>query len=124
MAGAISFFSMKNNPRFLVRLLAIVGIILAGCATQNGDWNRRVGNFTYQQAVNEFGPPAKQETLADGRITVEWVSRYNVSATSPEMDSNFYEHSASLDHTDDATREGKLRLTFSTNNVLTSWSKD
>jgi coenzyme F420-reducing hydrogenase delta subunit len=115
---------MKNNPRFPIRLLAIVGIILAGCATQNGDWNRRVGNFTYQQAVNELGQPAKQETLADGRVTVEWISRYNVRATSPEMDNNFYDHSASLAHIDDATRESTLSLTFSTNNVLTSWSKD
>ena len=115
---------MKTKLGFPVRLLAIVGIILAGCATQNADWNRRVGNFTYQQAVGELGPPASQETLADGQVTVEWVSRYNVSATSPEMDSGFYDHSASLARTDDATRESRLRLTFSTNNVLTRWSKD
>jgi hypothetical protein len=117
-------FTMKTNFRFPVCVLAIVGITFAGCATQNADWNRRVGNFTYQQAVGELGPPASQETLPDGHVTAEWVSRYNVSATSPEMDSGFYDHAASFAHTDDATRESRLRLTFSTNNVLTRWSKD
>lgn len=115
---------MKINFSLPVFALAIAGIIFAGCAAQNADWNRRVGKFTYQQAVGELGQPASQETLADGQVTVEWVSRYNVSATSPEMDSGFYDHSASLARTDDITRESRLRLTFTTNNVLTRWSKD
>jgi len=115
---------MKINIRRVVHLLAIAGFIGAGCAAQDANWNRRVGNFTYQQAVGELGPPATRETLADGRVTVEWVSRYSASASSPEMDNNFYDHSASFAHTDDATRESRLRLTFTTNNILTSWSKD
>ena len=115
---------MKTNCCLLVLLLAIVGGSGTGCATQAEHWNRRVGHFTYQQAVSELGSPATQETLADGHVTAEWVSRYSVSATSPEMDSNFYDHSASLAHTEDTARESKLRLTFTTNNILTSWSKD
>lgn len=115
---------MKIHLILTVLLLAIAGIIGAGCATQDAKWNQRIGHFTYQQAVSELGQPATRETLADGRVSVEWVSRYNTSATSPEMDSNFYEHAASFAHTDDATGESRLNLTFSTNNILTGWSKD
>jgi hypothetical protein len=115
---------VKTHFILAILLLALAGITGAGCVTQDKKWNQRVGHFTYQQAVNELGQPATRETLADGRVSVEWVSRYNTSATSPEMDSNFYEHAASFAHTDDATGESRLNLIFSTNNILNSWSKD
>jgi hypothetical protein len=104
--------------------LATVAAAIAGCVTSGADWNRRVGTYTYNQAVSELGPPAKQETLADGRVTVEWVTRYNISAASPELDSSFQYHTASPIRTENDYRISKLRLTFTTNSLLTDWSKN
>ena len=98
--------------------------MVAGCVTNGADWNRRVGTFTYDQAVNELGPPTTLETLPDGKVGVEWVTRYNLSAASPEMDSSFQYHTASPLQTANDYRISKLRLTFTTNSILTSWSKN
>jgi hypothetical protein len=56
-------------------------VLMSGCATSKTDWNSRVGNYTYDQAVVEFGPPDKQAQLADGTIVAEWLTRrgYNRS---------------------------------------------
>src|SRR5580765_2190931 len=53
----------------------IVGLLSAGCATtKEVDWASRIGVWTYDQAVLEMGPPAKQSKLSDGRIVAEWIT--------------------------------------------------
>jgi hypothetical protein len=37
------------------------------------DWNARIGNYTYDQAVAEFGEPTKS-TKANGNLFAEWPS--------------------------------------------------
>jgi hypothetical protein len=49
--------------------------LLPGCATQKIDWAGRVGNYTFDQAVMEFGPPDKQAKLQDGTSVAEWVTQ-------------------------------------------------
>src|SRR6185295_2792300 len=50
--------------------------LLAGCAsTPKVDWNARVGNFTYDQAVAEMGPPDKSTKLSDGSTVADWITR-------------------------------------------------
>lgn len=39
------------------------------------DWASRVGNYTYDQAVVEHGPPDKYAKLSDGTIVAEWLAR-------------------------------------------------
>jgi hypothetical protein len=47
-----------------------------GCAsTPKVDWAARVGNYTYDQAVVELGPPDKSATLTNGTRVAEWVQR-------------------------------------------------
>ncbi len=60
-----------------VRLLAVLAAaaLLAGCATTRIDWNARVGNYTHDQALMEFGPPDKSATLKDGSIVDEWLTQ-------------------------------------------------
>src|SRR5262245_10702323 len=50
-------------------------IWLMGCATTPKiDWNSRIGNYTYDQAVLEMGPPDRSATLTDGTKVVEWLT--------------------------------------------------
>ena len=51
-----------------ILLLLFLGIALSACkSTPKIDWNGRVGNYTYDQAVMELGPPDKTATLSDGK---------------------------------------------------------
>jgi hypothetical protein len=56
-----------------VLLLAwMVGAV--GCASSHkAKWDPRVGGYTYDEAVKEFGPPDKKETTGDGTLVTEWT---------------------------------------------------
>jgi len=49
--------------------------LLSGCASTKIDWNSRIGNYTYDQAVLELGPPDKFAKLSDGSTVAEWLTR-------------------------------------------------
>jgi len=57
-------------------------VFLAGCTTHKKDWNARVGNFTFDQAVVEMGPPTKQAKLIDGTLVAEWETQRGYAQTS------------------------------------------
>jgi hypothetical protein len=59
-------------------LLALLSFVGAGCSsTPKVDWNSRIGNYTYDQAVTELGPPDKTAKLSDGKTVAEWVKHRN-----------------------------------------------
>ena len=100
-------------------------LVIAGCATNRVDWDSRVGVFTYDQAVVELGPPDKSAKLSDGQTVAEWISRYNTGGTLG-VGTGFYSGSAGVGvmQTTPAYRESKLRLTFTTNSILSAWTKN
>jgi hypothetical protein len=54
-------------------LLILVGI--AGCTTRpRVDWSARMGTYTYDQAVIDYGPPDKSAKLSDNSTVAEWVT--------------------------------------------------
>ena len=55
--------------------LFAAALMLTGCATNKIDWNTRVGNYTFDDAVAELGVPDRQATLTDGSIVAEWLQR-------------------------------------------------
>src|SRR2546427_9810937 len=59
------------------RLSAVVlaGLFLTGCATPRVDWASRVGNYTYDQVIVDYGPPDKYAKLSDGTAVAEWLTR-------------------------------------------------
>ena len=61
---------------FWLRLMSpvVCAALLIGCATEKVDWAPRVGHYTYDQAVLEFGPPDKYARLTDGTIVAEWLT--------------------------------------------------
>jgi hypothetical protein len=112
---------MKRN---VFKTALLVAFLLAGCATHRIDWNARVGNYSLDQAVTEFGPPDKQARLSDGKLVAEWISRYS-SGSSVAVASGYYGYPGGVGivQTTPNYYESKLRLTFSTNNVLAAWAK-
>lgn len=114
---------MRLNVNLTVFLLAVV--LLMGCATHRVDWNARVGSYTFDQAVMDFGPPDKQAKLSDGRLVAEWITRY-ASGGSVVVGAGFYGYPGGVGivQTTPGYYENKLRLTFTTNNVLAAWAKN
>ena len=60
-------------------------LVSVGCATTKIDWNSRIGNYIYDQAVIELGPPDKFAKLTDGTIVAEWMTRRGYSGGSAGM---------------------------------------
>jgi hypothetical protein len=52
----------------------LVAVVLTGCATPKINWSARVGNYTYKQAVTEFGAPDKSSKLSSGSTVAEWMT--------------------------------------------------
>ncbi|MBM3877234.1 MAG: hypothetical protein FJ386_11005 [Verrucomicrobia bacterium] len=69
---------MTRDPLCFVRscLAVLVGAMLASCATvQPVDWAARMGTYTFDDAVKEYGAPDKGATLTDGARVSEWRVR-------------------------------------------------
>jgi hypothetical protein len=54
-------------------LFVVLVLFLTGCATTAIDWNSRVGNYTYDDAIAELGVPDRDATLSDGSVVAEWL---------------------------------------------------
>jgi hypothetical protein len=59
-------------------------LLLAGCVTPKIDWTARVGHYTYDQTVMEFGPPDKYAKLSDGSAVAEWLVERGQVIAAPE----------------------------------------
>ena len=68
-------------PVLLILQLGLC-VFLTGCASTKIDWNSRIGNYTYDQAVIELGPPDKYAKLSDGTVVAEWMTRRGYSGGS------------------------------------------
>ena len=107
--------------------------LLAGCkTTPSVDWSARVGNYTYDQAVVELGPPDKTAMLSTGEKVSEWIfgQRENNSIT---IGTGFfgggYHRGIGMGMGVGQTIGGGysdrvLRLTFGADNRLLSWSNN
>jgi len=65
-------------------LTFLVAAVLTGCATQKINWSARIGNYTYDQAVMEYGQPAKSKKLSDGSTVVEWMTERSQTVVNAE----------------------------------------
>ena len=121
------------KPKFPFAPLALFGLVLvflnflfAGCATtKKVDWNSRVGNFTYEQAVAELGPPDKTAKLADGLMVADWVSRRS-GGGSFSIGTGFYGSHTGVgigQTIGSGYGERILRLTFGSDGRLSVWSQ-
>lgn len=118
---------MRTNLVFTLFLGTVLAALFAGCATTHVDWNARIGNYTFDQAVSELGPPDKQAKFTDGQTVAEWITRYYGGGSSVIIGSGYYGRPGGgvgyVQNVGPNTYESSLLLTFTTNNVLAKWSK-
>jgi len=58
--------------------------MFSGCATEEIDWTARMGNYTFDQAVKDFGPPDKSAKLSDGTTVADWLTQRGVETIEVE----------------------------------------
>ena len=57
------------------RLLILPLLFLMGCSTTPKiDWAGRIGIYTLDQAILDFGPPDREARLTDGTVVAEWLT--------------------------------------------------
>ena len=114
-----TYFRSGTDWRF--SLFVLLGWLVAGCAlTPKVDWNSRIGNFTYDQAVVEKGPPDRSTTLSDGSTVAEWFIKHS-SSFSFGVGTGFYSGGSAIGvgQTVGTAPSGEfLRLTFGTDGKL------
>ena len=120
---------MKRNAIFSLAinlvLLGFMATFVFGCATNKIDWASRVGSYTYDQAVVEFGPPDKQATLKDGSSVVEWLTRRGYAYRYPAYGyyPGYYYGPFYPAYSEGYAPDVFLRLTFDAESRLTAWKK-
>ena len=105
-------------------LLAALIVLNPGCAsTPKPDWNSRIGNYTFDNAVQELGPPTGSTRLQDGTTVAEWFLKYG-----PQMSFGFgtgmYHGGGGFGVGQSITPPPKshfLRLTFDPEGKLQRW---
>jgi hypothetical protein len=107
--------------------LALAGLVLAGCVTTSKtDWPARVGNYTYDQAVAELGPPDKYTTLTDGTVVADWLTRHAQTVGAPEpylLPPGTYFGPLTPMYSETTVPDQYLRLTFGPDGKLKSWKE-
>ena len=58
-----------------VSLVWLVAMVTCGCASNKALWNRRLGTYSYDQAILEYGPPDRSAKLEDGTKIADWLTR-------------------------------------------------
>jgi hypothetical protein len=129
---------MKVHSIFL-RHLTRAGLALAltaatwfGCSTNSRtDWNSRIGNYTYAQAIQELGPPDTATKLTDQSIVAEWLIKRTSTNDYVSTETSFGPTSAQYwfgatdkPRTIYPTPNNFLRLTFSPDGRLIRWKKE
>lgn len=106
--------------------MALALFLVAGCATPRIDWAGRVGNYTFDQAVVELGPPDKQATLTNGSLVADWLTRRGRNAVYTAA-GGYYGGPGGPFYTPvyvgPGTPDYFLRLNFGPNGQLTAWKK-
>src|SRR5580700_4683860 len=53
--------------------IAAIALIFTGCVTPI-NWQARVGIYTYDEAIMDYGPPGRAAKLSDGSTVAEWMT--------------------------------------------------
>jgi len=75
-------------------ILILLGV---GCGTTNRDveklnhdvakiWDDRVGAYTYNDAVNDWGQPDKKENSDNGALVATWIKRRDLKDVKSRLD--------------------------------------
>ena len=106
--------------------ITLAALVLAGCVTQKIDWSARVGNYTYDQAVMELGPPDKSAKLTDGTVVADWLTHHAETIIAPEpyfAAPGCYFGPLTPMRTETYLPAQYLRLTFGADGELKAWKE-
>ncbi len=110
---------------FWSALLVLAYLPVSCSSTPKADWNSRIGNYTYDQAVAEMGPPDKSASLKDGSTVAEWFIKHG-SSVSFGVGTGFYGRGSgvAVGQSVGTSPSGQyLRLTFGADGKLTKWER-
>jgi hypothetical protein len=120
-----------NSPMTLRRivilpmLLAAIGFLTSCASTPKVDWTARMGEYTFDQAVAELGPPTKQAPLSDGKTVAEWVTRSPQSSSFGVGVGGYGGYGGmGMGSSFGGYRERILRLTFGADGKLENWYRN
>lgn len=105
-------------------ILALTTGLMARCATPEINWDSRLGTYRFDQAVKEYELPAKMHRLTDGRKALEWYLGSGQRVAPVKCAGPGYESGIGVSQTGQQYYELNLHLTFTTNDILSTWSKD
>ncbi len=98
--------------------------VICGCkTTQKIDWQSRIGNYTYDEAVLELGPPDRYAKLTDNTIVAEWLTARGSSQVWLNYTYGYGYYPPYPTYLSTYTPERLLRLTFGPDGKLKAWKK-
>ena len=112
-------------PGWLI-LASLFVLLLVGCATTPKiDWASRIGAYTYDQAVLDFGPPDRFAKLTDGTVVAEWLTRRGYARSYTTMGYGYWHGCWPYypAYIDTYSPDYFLRLTFDPDQKLKAWKK-
>ena len=102
----------------LVGLIWSVGL---GCETYGkADWKSRVGHYSWDQAIEELGPPESEAKTSDGSRVASWVISRSRTYSTAIRGPVFWSWSGQDVTT---TAESHLLLTFNAQGQLKAWKR-
>ena len=107
-------------------ILTLAVAFLTGCATPPPvDWDSRVGHYSYNQAISEFGPPDRQVRLSDGKVVSKWFVQPPVAPRFNSGMSYYGNHGLGAGQAiGSGLNSQMLQLTFGADGKLIAWSKN
>ncbi len=104
--------------------LILLAVVLAGCATAKVDWDSRIGSYTRDQAVLDFGPADRSANLTDGTKVEEWlIQRGDARGSFSTLGAGHYGAPWVHRYAEPPSPDQVLRLTFAPDGKLKTWRK-
>lgn len=101
--------------------VCLLGFLGLGCETYGkADWKARVGHFTWDQAIEELGPPESEAKTSDGSRVADWVISRSRTYSTAVRGPLFWSWSGQDVTT---TAESHLLLTFDAQGRLKAWKR-
>lgn len=112
-----------------VLLLLAVLLSSAGCrTTPKINWDARIGAYSYEQAVMDYGPPNQETTLPDGIRVAQWVTGRVSNSTALPVGGGYWGpwggwYAPGPVFVNSSITQYCLRLTFGADGQLKAWKK-
>ncbi len=109
---------------WLVVIFLLLVSVLAGCTTMGSQWNSRIGNYTFEQATRDLGPPHDQERLGNGTLTADWLIQVTRTTMDVDYGAGFNGVYGPIPrYTPSQSPDYYLRLVFGADGKLQSWKE-